>query len=361
MRRVVRALHLWIAIPTGVIITIICITGAIMVFQDEILEIIHPQRYLVSPNGNTPLHLDSLIAQVNSELIDDTIQSVQLYSDPSRTTRATLSKGNRNYVYINPYTGAIAGYYNARAGFFHQVMRLHRWMMFSDREVGSLLVGSTTILMVIILISGIIIWVPRTKRQISAAFTIKRNSSIGRRLLDLHRVLGIYISLWLIVLALTGVMWSFEWYRDGVSQILGFRSTQERPHACPTDKERNPSSPSWQAIYNAVERELSDYRYVRIDSKGRVAVLPENAPHKRALELYRYHHKSHNLVKSEPASSNQSRSYLMGWIYAVHVGSWAGVWSQWLTLLVALIGSTLPITGYWLYLRGRQRVKVSKR
>ena len=37
---------------------------------------------------------------------------------------------------------------------------------------------------------------------------------------DLHSVLGLYAALILLVCALTGLMWSFQWYRDIVSFIF---------------------------------------------------------------------------------------------------------------------------------------------
>ncbi|MGL5318571.1 MAG: PepSY domain-containing protein, partial [Bacteroidales bacterium] len=34
------------------------------------------------------------------------------------------------------------------------------------------------------------------------------------------------------------------------------------------------------------------------------------------------------------------------WFYALHVGSFAGLWSKWIYLLVCLAAATLPVTGY---------------
>ena len=40
---------------------------------------------------------------------------------------------------------------------------------------------------------------------------------------------------------------------------------------------------------------------------------------------------------------------LRGWFYAFHTGSWGGVWTKLLYFLAALIGATLPLTGYYLW------------
>ena len=40
---------------------------------------------------------------------------------------------------------------------------------------------------------------------------------------------------------------------------------------------------------------------------------------------------------------------LRGWFYAFHTGTWGGIWTKILYFLAALIGATLPLTGYYLW------------
>ena len=37
-------------------------------------------------------------------------------------------------------------------------------------------------------------------------------------------------------------------------------------------------------------------------------------------------------------------------VYSIHVGSWGGITTRILTFLAALIGGTLPLTGYYIWL-----------
>lgn len=39
MRKFFAKVHLWLSIPFGIIIAIVCLTGAILVFETEILEL----------------------------------------------------------------------------------------------------------------------------------------------------------------------------------------------------------------------------------------------------------------------------------------------------------------------------------
>ena len=46
MKKFFAKIHLWLSIPFGIIIAIVCLTGAILVFETEILEFCYPSRYL---------------------------------------------------------------------------------------------------------------------------------------------------------------------------------------------------------------------------------------------------------------------------------------------------------------------------
>lgn len=345
-----KKIHLWLSIPSGIFITMMCLTGALMVFQQELLEIFNRDRYFVKQEEiGTRLTLDSVISLVNSRLEADTIQSAQVYSASDRTIQAALASGTRSYVYIHPYTGEITGYHNTRAGFFHSVMGLHRWLMLPDRTVGRVITGVSTIFLVIILITGIVRWF-RYKR-----FTIKRNSHFVRRLFDSHHVLGIYTALVIMVCALSGLMWSFEWYRSGVAAIFHIKAATQKEKT-KTDRKGNEA---WQSAYEAVD---ADFQYVRIDKNGNVVVLPKNAANERATDSYKYSFGNRELTLVSRHGEERNRSYMMGWAYVIHTGSWGGQVTRWITFFASLAGASLPVTGYVLYIRrilcGRKRQAV---
>lgn len=336
-----RRAHIWLSIPSGVIIFIICLTGAILVFQDEILHLLHHDRYFVTHTDRQTTPLDSLVSQVNNQLEADTITALKIYSDPSRTIQASLSSAPKSYVYIDPYTSEITGFYNARKGFFHTMMTLHRWLMMPQRAVGRVIVGTSTILMVIILITGIARWF-RNRR-----FTIRRKTNLARKLFDLHRVLGLYTSTILMLSALTGLMWSFGWYRTGVASIFSIETTtQQKKKGIATD------SGIWQRAFNAV---TVDYNSILIEKNGNVALLPTNALHERATHLFST--KEGRLTPIAYYGENRDRSYMMGWAYILHTGRWGGWPIKLLTFFAALIGALLPVTGYILYIRRQRRVR----
>lgn len=206
MKKLFRTIHLWLSLPAGILISIICLTGAVLVFKDELL--------------------------------------------------------------------AWMGYESIKGSPLMWVMKLHRWLMDDTRTWGKVLVGISTLFFVFILISGLAVHLPKKWRK--SHFVVHRSKGNSRFLFDLHCVLGIYATVILLACALTGLMWSFQWYRD----VVGFLF----------DAEIKRGAPAWA------------------------------------------------IVK------------------AIHFGNFAGLPSKILYFVAALIGASLPITGYWMYLKKRRRI-----
>ena len=69
MSKFFRKLHLWVSIPFGVVITITCFTGAMLVFETEITALCNSGMMTVEP-GEKPLPLELLVEKVEQSLDD---------------------------------------------------------------------------------------------------------------------------------------------------------------------------------------------------------------------------------------------------------------------------------------------------
>ena len=70
MKRLLRKIHLWLSVPFGVIITLVCLSGALMVYEKEITECCMPDLYKVKEVKASPLPLDSLMRMAEANLPD---------------------------------------------------------------------------------------------------------------------------------------------------------------------------------------------------------------------------------------------------------------------------------------------------
>ena len=65
MNKVFRKIHLWLSVPVGLIITVICLTGAALVFERDVTESLDPELYKVTyTEGNAPLPPSELVASI---------------------------------------------------------------------------------------------------------------------------------------------------------------------------------------------------------------------------------------------------------------------------------------------------------
>lgn len=359
MRKGIMYIHLILSLPAGIVLMIICLTGAILVFEEEIKQLSNPEWFFVE-KGKQKLSVDELVERINSQLSQgNKVASLQLFGDPERTVVASLKEGSRVSAYANPYTGQVTGISSYRESFFFKVFSLHRWLLDSNRTTGKYIVGISTLFFVFILLSGLIIWIPRRRKQIKYAFIFKSHSLLGRKLFDLHRVGGFYACFMLLVLALTGLMWSFNWYRKPVGRLFNIEmsETKKREHALlsPSDKnsESANSGVSWQQVVEKMNTLVPGYQYITVNNTA-VTVLPPDAPHKRATDQYTYSRDTGEILKIDYYKDAGQRK-LMGWVYVIHVGSWGGWITKVFTLLAALCGFILPATGYWMYIRKQIR------
>lgn len=356
MRLFLKRLHTWLSIPVGIIITIACLTGAILVFQDEIQEIAHPERYFVKNKDSAPIPLERLIPLVNTQLDDNSVANVQVSHDSERTYRMGLSKGFRETAFVNQYTGEVTGIYKFRESPFYTMMTLHRWLMDGSRTWGKYTVGISTLLFVFILISGFIVWMP--KRLNKSRFKIQYRKGTKRLLYDLHNVLGAYACLVLIICSLTGMVWSFDWYRNGVFKLFGAGTQdQERGKRGQSDNKKDKkelNTISWQTVVNNLKVSNPDYEYIRIQD-GSAAVHLKSSLTSRATDTYKFDKQTGEIKETTLFEDQAKITRIWAWVYSLHVGNYWGIWSKIFTCIFALIGASLPITGYYIFFVKRKK------
>lgn len=373
MKKLFRQLHLWLSIPLGLVITVICFSGAMLVFEKEITECVQHDIYFVEEVKNSPLPIDSLISNVAPTLNEGvSITGITVSSDPERCYKVNLSKPRRAAIYVDQYTGEVKGS-SSRLPFFNTMFRLHRFLL-DKRDAnggvfwGKQIVGISTSLFVVILITGIILWWPKSKKAWKNLVTIRLRSGWKRFLYDLHVVGGMYAIVFLLAMALTGLTWSYPWYRNafyslfGVEQSVQKNNTKEayanksvrktNNNAVDAEKVSESQSPYiyWQDVYEFVAHENSDYKQITI-SNGSVNVSFNRIGNQQASDSYKFDNRTGRVTDHTYYSDNNKRNKLRGWIYSVHVGSWGGMVTRILAFMAALLGATLPLTGYYLWIK----------
>ncbi|MBG8555483.1 PepSY-associated TM helix domain-containing protein [Hymenobacter guriensis] len=276
-----RNIHLYLSLVSGLVIAVVCLTGAVLVFEKDLEQAWHPERYFVAAPAQAadPLPLTRLMEAVRTYKADAKITGVKTYADPARTVEFSLAgapggpggerkgegarpaeaarrentgpagqskegrrgKGERGgkggekggggeggrgpVVFVNPYTAAVTGELNYRETIFFTMMALHRGMV--GGEIGKLIVGISTVMFLFIIGTGLVLWWPATRKALKQRLRVKWSSGWKRLNHDLHIVLGFYAALFLFVFAFTGLAWSFEWFNKGIYAVTN--SPMQRP------------------------------------------------------------------------------------------------------------------------------------
>ncbi|MDE6638105.1 MAG: PepSY domain-containing protein, partial [Muribaculaceae bacterium] len=340
-------IHLWLSVPFGLIFTLMCLSGAILIFERDFGHIGQAE---VSPMGREPLELDAILTSVKEQIPQNKkITGVTTYADNSHAYKVMLDKPAMAAVWVDQYTGKVIGEYE-RAKIFKVASSAHRRLFGKSKaegafgaKTGKLTIGITSLVAVFILLSGLVIWWP-AKGTWRRKLSISTKHGSYRFWYDFHCVGGFLTSIILLLCVLTGLSWSFGWYRTAVYSTFG--STLPKPSLHKTPAE---NFSAWQIAYNGIKSVNPDSE-IRM-YQGEADVVENGAGNQQAYKTYQLDSYNGKIIAIIPYSEKEKSNHIKGWIYTLHVGSWAGWFSKILYLICVLIGALLPISGYYLWIK----------
>lgn len=386
-----RKIHLWLSVPFGIIVTLICFSGAMLIFEPEITRSVKSDVYYVADVKESPLPIGELMETVKATLPDSvSINGVTVFDDASRTYQVNLSKPRRASLFIDQYSGEITGKYE-RLGFFSTMFKLHRWLLDSANphgdgvKVGKLLVGISTLIFVIALISGVVIWWPRARNNFKKSLSIPFSNGWKGFWKGLHVAGGMYALIFVLAMALTGLTWSFDWYRSAFYAVCGVEHTPRNFAQAATSKGHNDGEKRergsrrggryhggegrheggnrhegggrrhsefgrWQEVYETLKAQNPEAPQITISSEKATVTLG-NTGNGRASDNYEFNRRSGELSLATKYADANEADKLRGWIYSIHTGSLGGLFTRILWLLGALLGASLPLTGYYIWIK----------
>lgn len=345
-----------------------CFTGAILVFEQELQHAIYPDRYYSKEVKEVQVPIAKALDNLRRSSPDLKISAVKLYADPKRNIEVSVTKegsqqlkkgeGAKMTAFIDPHTGSLIEVYVYGESFFYTVMSLHRWLLADD--TGKLIMGVSMLMFIFILISGLILWWPKTKVILKQRTSIKWKASWKRVAQDLHHALGIYTVMFLFIFAFTSLVWSFQWFNDGIYTI--------------TNSSKEPIKPPSSLINNEVVRTSIDNiladAFVRVpnavfynialpkDSSGVYAVniLNRGAAHENASDHYYYDQYSGQFLKKVAFADRPLGQRVRATVKPIHVSSIYGLPTKILGFFVCLFGATFPITGVIMWLSRLKKI-----
>ncbi|MCZ4242814.1 PepSY-associated TM helix domain-containing protein [Pedobacter punctiformis] len=378
-RRISDWLHLWLGITSSLIVIIIAITGCIFVFQKEITETIHRKEFFVQvPVNPKTLPLSVLTANAEKALGNGKkIGFLSTYKEPERAWEFGTFKGGDpkaffyfdavayyDMVLVNPYTGKVTLVSDYKYNFFNIIKMLH-WSLLINHPIGQQIIGWSTFIFVILLITGMIMWWPKNLRKsnFDKSFKIKWKAKFKRVNYDLHNVPGFYAMLICLVLALTGMVWAFKWFQTTV-YVVASRSITPPPLVTgKSDSTQTSIINPFDIAFEQAKQKFKDADRIGMSPAigGGSAVI--YASGYRGGETYydydelQFDQYSGKLLNRRNYSEKNAGEKIIGMNYDIHVGAILGLPGKILAFIASLIAASLPITGFIIWWGKKKKKK----
>lgn len=347
-KKALYLLHLWLGLCTGLVVFILGITGALYSFSDELKDVFYRDRlYVDVPAGTGPKSFDELLKVAQAKFgSKKKISRVEIQVANNRTYMFRSLKSGVYFekVYVNPYTAQVVFHEDANREFFNVVLSLHRTLLLGDK-VGHFIIRWSVIGFVLLLLSGIALWWPSKwkAKVLKAKFKVKWEAKKKRLNYDLHQVFGFYAFIVLLIIALTGLMWSFDLVAEKKTKLTSDT----------TGTMQTASHNQILSKVNALNKNTAYYLYnIPAAKSGTVnvsAYLNADKIHQRIQ--YRFDRYSGKLLlKGKTFEALPLSDQIKSLNYDLHTGTVIGIWGKILAFIVGLIAASLPVTGFLMWL-----------
>jgi sulfite reductase (NADPH) flavoprotein alpha-component len=375
LKKALFQLHWIFGITAGLILAVVGFTGAMLSFEDPILEAINPGVMTISPPANAQkLSPQELIEAIKARDPALQINSVTVKSDPHLSAQAAFAPaggGRAETRYVDPYTGALLARPQGEE-FFRSVMQLHRWILLpgGSQGAGRQIVGVATLILIYLAVTGLYLRWPK-RHSLKTWFKLDLKNKGRAMWWSIHSVFGTVVFIAYLIMSITGLWWSFEWWKNGMSLALTGKPVvaqqqggQGGGRGGPANSDVQPVvvslAPAWTGFQQATEGRFNTATFTLPRKAGdpvQVRFLPADAQHDRANDQMRLDTEtgavvSHDRFKAKPFGEQVYSSN-----YNLHTGAYFGIVGVILWMLASLMMPVFFVTGWVLYLERRRLEK----
>ncbi|WP_417763005.1 PepSY-associated TM helix domain-containing protein [Shewanella sp.] len=335
LRKFMRRVHLWLGLSVGVLLTLICLSGAAVMFYVEIDQGLHAEQLSATSSKQSP-NWDQALATVRLQYPDKT--------GPWRF-EVTPSGSTIPARYYNPPETQGEGFAPLlvwlssdgkqllRQDYWgHTLMtwlyNLHFQLLLGD--TGTLLVGYIGLVSLLLIISGLMAWWPK-RGQWRKGLTFKpRNNTVGL-LYDWHKLIGLAVSVPLLTLTVTGAMLALP---NPTNTVLSILPSQ---HPQPPLFSHNPATtqPTRMSLANAIntlqqQYPLSHLAWIEVPptSGGYYQFrlqLPSDPSRRFPHSYVQVNPNTGVIVAAQTIQNAGSKEVILSWLHPLHDGSVGGL------------------------------------
>lgn len=358
-KNAIRQIHLWLGLITGIIVFVICITGSLYVFEEDIRDVAGKELLHVEPSSQPFIGLEEIILNFQQIAPKEKINSIRITENEPGATVQILNK-KKQVFYFDPYTGKLVG--QQGRDWLNVVYDLHTSLMLG--ETGKMIQGWSVVIFLCMLITGLILWYPAKIKQVKQGLKIKWEASVKRKIFDLHNVLGFYASIFLIIIALTGIYFGFSGVKTAVELVTNSKLEKgDTSMKMAFDPKANVAE-RYNTIYTTLTEKypgaISITYSIRKKEEMRVRMI---YPYEwsRKQNTFFFNQKTGELLRGKLYQNNNAADTVEAANYDLHTGKFFGIIGKILWLLASLVGASLPITGFIMWWNKRKAKKKKPR
>lgn len=371
VKKLVGKIHLWLGLSVGLIVVFLGITGCMLAFQREIESVTHTYAYIKAEEK--PFLKPSELGPIaQAQLPGKKLHSVTYGSNSESAQIAFYEFEPEEYyyiVYINPYSGEVLKVKNMDRDFFRILIDGHFYLWLPPR-IGQPIVASATLIFLLMMITGLILWWPRNKAARRQRFSIKWNARCRRVNYDLHHVFGFYMTWVAIFIALTGLVFGFQWFAKAVywttsggKQLAEFyEPVTQKPGTIDAT-----ATPAIDRVYHLMKAEYPTAETIEVHYPINDSVAIGAGANPDAGTYWKVDYRwfdQHTL--QEVAVNHLYGRFTTASIadkiarmnYDLHVGAIGGITTKIIAFFASLIAASLPITGFYIWWGRRRKNRV---
>jgi sulfite reductase (NADPH) flavoprotein alpha-component len=364
-RQILFQIHWFLGITAGIVLAVMGVTGALLSYEDEIMAALSPGVVTIEPSAARRLSPDEIIARVSAQRGGLAVTSLTIEARPDRThsvsfARAPGRKGRGESSYVDPHSGRLLGEATGRE-LFRFVTTLHRWLALPEggNGIGRQITGFSAIALIYFALSGLYLRWPRRPLDWRAWLVLDLRKS-GRNLYHaLHAVIGGWVLVFYLVSALTGLWWSYDWYRQGVLHALTGEGSREekRDEPKPGEDGQPVLAPAWRSFLQASGGRFDNVRITMPTGDKPISfrALAPDARHERMTDEYRIDAATGAVEKTDLYARRSWGKTITASMYEIHRGAFFGAAGRIALLITSLTMPLFTITGFLLYLARRRK------
>jgi uncharacterized iron-regulated membrane protein len=378
-RKIWLGVHLWLGLLLGFFLSVFGITGSILVFYEEIDNLINADLRIVKVptegesayRSLTEIEANAVAAmppQAKLNFVDYPADATASYKFGFTIPAAIADEKDEWQVHVDPYTAQILGKHLIKkaddffpSAFIPFVFRLHFALLAG--ETGGIIVGIMGVILLFSVLTGLIVWWPLTGKW-RRVLSIKPRASAERFNHDLHQTSGFYTFPILFVVLLSGVYMNLPNQFLALVKVLspGTQGFMDNPHSIPElGKQPIGLTKAITIVQSHYPEGRVDWLNPPADEAGIYLVSISNVPNlslfwsERQVSVDQYN--GTILRVQDPNTRSTAGQTFVEWQWPLHSGrafGWAG------RILVFLSGLACPILFITGVIRWLQKRRVKK-